>query len=93
MQQEFEIVVADTVVEVDAMIGRQRSATLEAVDAQRQQTLRVISADLERVSNNAVDRAYSKVWLVLAVVWVGFAALLVLARVLFGSAAGRSPRS
>jgi hypothetical protein len=87
LEQELHRLVADTITNVDAMIARQRAATLAAVDAQRQQTLRFFSTDLERVSKESVDRAYSKVWLVLAVVWAGLAALLALARILFRPAA------
>ena len=83
LEREFQRVVTDTLTEVDAMVDRQRLATLRAIDQQRHQTLQMISADLERTSNAAVDRAYSKVWLVIGVVWVGLAALLVLARFLF----------
>lgn len=93
VDQKVQHVVADTLAEVEAIFDRERTATLAAIDQQRQQTLKAISTDLERVSNDAVDRAYARLWLVLAVVWVGVALLLVLARLLFSSPIGRRRES
>jgi hypothetical protein len=83
----FDRFATNTLVEVEALVNRERVATLAAIDRQRQQTLGTVSADLERVSSDTVDRAYSKVWLILVVVWLGSAGLLVLARFLFRPAA------
>jgi hypothetical protein len=90
VEAALDQLVSETVVDLVALIERERTLTLAAIDEQRRQTLATVAADLDRVSREGVDRAYTKVWGVLGVVWVGVALLLVLARLLFPPAKGRT---
>lgn len=93
MEQGLEHLVTNTLVAVEAMIDRERASTLEAINEQRTETLNILAVDLEQVANDAMDRAHAKLWLTLAVIWVGLVGLLVVARFLFKPTPANTPGS
>jgi len=70
---------ADQVVSLTNHVQRQRLDTLEFIRSERM----VLTRDAEQIALAAVREVYSRLWLVLAAIWLGTAALLVVARRLF----------
>jgi hypothetical protein len=75
----MESMVVQQRIEALKEIDRQRSETINTIREERLETIR----EMDRLADEVVDSIYSRVWLVLVAIWVGVAALIVLARWLF----------